>query len=683
MALNITINKTAVAASYPAGSTVATAVASGGTTPYTYSIATGGDYFSIDASTGAVTTKALMDASSIQSFSVTATDSNSTPESITSGVVYPNIQAAQQSKFNKSNVIYKIVNDIDLGNAVLTIPTGCTLDFQGGVISNGTIDGEYTKIKAELDKIFENILLVGSFNTDYIAVEWFGASTSLNDNSDYIQSALDNAFTIKANSVRFGTGTYRFSKPLVVRGSSNYVLGEQYNRVLGNGPQSTTLVYTRGSSYKGIYCAIFLESNTHDEGATYNIVLNGFKIMQSNTSAESYGIYSLAGLGCCEISDITMYTMYNGIWFNTDIWQCTLRNLFINGGNTGIHMNRYGTSNVFSRLYMYGQTGTAYYLKGIYQHFENLACDQCTGICYYFLQCQATVDGLGIECPNARVGIIIESYSDLNISSATLLQITRDFDEEEVYNSYIVVNNKSRATFRNSCFGGSYAQTFSGNSNIYAYWVNSYRGSSGENKSYIEFENCRFLGNWDKGIQQPLSNFNASPTIVTHSGNNHTPFNYFNNNNSEPQYPFIGKFDDGNDNINGVNNPDRLNIPPIFFNTHQATPLRDLNGNDVAHFQTVKDALFIPKVKGDYVAFICDEAGGNLLQSKFTPVYKRGYAIGTSDERPPGTADFTSTTRRNACCERFEGQIMYDSTLKKMILFNGTAWVNLDGTPLA
>lgn len=147
MALNITINKTAVAASYPAGSTVATAVASGGTTPYTYSLATGGDYFNIDASTGVVTTKALMDADSIQSFSVTATDSNSTPESITSGVVYPNIQASQQSKFNKSNVIYKIVNDIDLGNAALTIPTGCTLDFQGGSFSNGTIILDNTIIR--------------------------------------------------------------------------------------------------------------------------------------------------------------------------------------------------------------------------------------------------------------------------------------------------------------------------------------------------------------------------------------------------------------------------------------------------------------------------------------------------------------------------------------------------------
>lgn len=30
-----------------------------------------------------------------------------------------------------------------------------------------------------------------------------------------------------------------------------------------------------------------------------------------------------------------------------------------------------------------------------------------------------------------------------------------------------------------------------------------------------------------------------------------------------------------------------------------------------------------------------------------------------------------------------EGSIIYDSTLKKCILWNGTAWVNLDGSPLS
>lgn len=46
---------------------------------------------------------------------------------------------AIQDKFNKSNHIYKITKDIDLNGETLTIPEGCTLDFQGGIITNGTV----------------------------------------------------------------------------------------------------------------------------------------------------------------------------------------------------------------------------------------------------------------------------------------------------------------------------------------------------------------------------------------------------------------------------------------------------------------------------------------------------------------------------------------------------------------
>lgn len=216
MALNITINKTAVAASYPAGSTVATAVASGGTTPYTYSIATGGDYFNIDSSTGVVTTKALMDASNIQSFSVTATDSNSTPESITSGVVYPNIQAAQQSKFNKSNVIYKIVNDIDLGNAVLTIPANCTLDFQGGSFSNGTITGNNTKIISGLQKIFNSITINGIWDNDNSYLEWF----DLVDNKYPINEALKLSNNLHLLKNTYSVTTISIPESVCIQGES-------------------------------------------------------------------------------------------------------------------------------------------------------------------------------------------------------------------------------------------------------------------------------------------------------------------------------------------------------------------------------------------------------------------------------------------------------------------------------
>ena len=141
MALSITINKVAVAASFAAGATVATAVATGGAAPYVYNLATGSDKIAINSSTGVVTVIAAMDIDNIASFSVKATDSTSgTAQTITSDVVYPNIQASIQSKFSKPNMIYKITKDIDLGNGVLTIPDGCTLDFQGGSFYTGRID---------------------------------------------------------------------------------------------------------------------------------------------------------------------------------------------------------------------------------------------------------------------------------------------------------------------------------------------------------------------------------------------------------------------------------------------------------------------------------------------------------------------------------------------------------------
>lgn len=138
MALSITINKVAVADSFAAGTKVADIAVSGGTSPYAYELATGGDYFQISGTE--VQVKADMNIENIQSFSVTATDSTSeTALTVTSDVVYPAITAKIQSRFNSTNKIYKITQDCDLEGGTLTIPEGCTLDFQGGNITNGTI----------------------------------------------------------------------------------------------------------------------------------------------------------------------------------------------------------------------------------------------------------------------------------------------------------------------------------------------------------------------------------------------------------------------------------------------------------------------------------------------------------------------------------------------------------------
>lgn len=194
MALNIIINKVSVAASFAAGATVATAVASGGTAPYVYSLATGGDKFAINSSTGVVTTIAAMDITNIASFSITATDSTTgTALTGTSDVTYPPIQAAIRSKFDRTNVMYKITKDIDLGHGVLTIPEGCTLDFQGGSFTNGTLVGNQTKIKTSDYNIFNNCTLRG-FSIKYYSPIWFGAKADFDEST---HTGTDDSASIK------------------------------------------------------------------------------------------------------------------------------------------------------------------------------------------------------------------------------------------------------------------------------------------------------------------------------------------------------------------------------------------------------------------------------------------------------------------------------------------------------
>lgn len=72
------------------------------------------------------------------------------------------ITVTTKSDISEPNVIYKIVRDIDLGNTEKAIPANCTLDFQGGNFSNGTIVGNGTTVLPYGYKI-QGIDLKGTF----------------------------------------------------------------------------------------------------------------------------------------------------------------------------------------------------------------------------------------------------------------------------------------------------------------------------------------------------------------------------------------------------------------------------------------------------------------------------------------------------------------------------------------
>lgn len=136
-----------------------------------------------------------------------------------------------QAMMNKSNTRYIIQYDYDLDGETITMPEGCTLDFQGGSLQNGNIIGHDSGIKAELKKIFNSdITINGTYNIKDVYPEWFGAKgDDNNDDTISIQKAVDFARNYNC-SVCLLNKTYKITSTLYIYNGSiikgvNYAIG--------------------------------------------------------------------------------------------------------------------------------------------------------------------------------------------------------------------------------------------------------------------------------------------------------------------------------------------------------------------------------------------------------------------------------------------------------------------------
>ena len=115
-----------------------------------------------------------------------------------------------------TDTIYKIVKDIDLNGTSKGIPANCTLDFQGGSFSNGTIVGSNTKIKAGIIKIFDNITINGTWNNDNSYLEWFNLV-----NSKYpINEALKLSNNLRLLKNTYSVTTISIPESVCIQGES-------------------------------------------------------------------------------------------------------------------------------------------------------------------------------------------------------------------------------------------------------------------------------------------------------------------------------------------------------------------------------------------------------------------------------------------------------------------------------
>jgi hypothetical protein len=111
--------------------------------------------------------------------------------------------------FTQPDFIYKIYNEIDLEGHTLTLPSGCTLDFQGGLFtssSNGAVlNGNGALVLENGGNCFRNITKQGMISSDGNPIDAPNSGTSRPNGVQvgflFFDTSLGKPIFYKGNSV--------------------------------------------------------------------------------------------------------------------------------------------------------------------------------------------------------------------------------------------------------------------------------------------------------------------------------------------------------------------------------------------------------------------------------------------------------------------------------------------------
>lgn len=655
MALSITIDKVAVADSFAAGTKVADIVVSGGTSPYSYSLASGEDYFQISGTE--VQVKADMNIDNIQSFSVTATDSTSeTALTVTSEETYPNLTAKIQSRFNSTGKIYKITQDIDLGHGVLTIPKGCTLDFQGGSFSNGVIYGKINIISGNR-KIFNNITIIGGL-VNNLNLYWIGAS----ENVDI--GAIINESEKYSSNLYLPPGKYTMNTPCTITGKGINFEGE----IFYTGNKGTTAITLKNITEKDIFIAkLHGHNNTNldysigynDENKNKIIGLNFINCVRNNITIliligfNEGARFSGIGSGCTSNSIRIKLSYYNniGIRFYQEDDE---------DGNIGWANQNYVYQSSFAVISSWNNVykSVGIYIKGPengdnYNHINNLSFQDIS------LEGYKQVGGYPVIAYNLGYS---KFYACRNENNLTFLKVIGKCRNIEVNLGY---SDSGTIDFSECTYGDplisdykllyelKYSDCIKASSTNYLIS----RKFNFSSREQIELSTYGYnnSGNYFTVNKPAITiNTNGCSKFLVTSSQECRVFIMYRTDTSDNDITF--------DNLSDYDPPRGSSVTFILSSTeHRYTAAVDITALSFTIPDNIKtfDISFSRTFEDIRIYY----SGNKTPEIKLIKIEDSG----TTNDRP--------TIKE-------EGRTYYDTDLKKMILWNGTAWVNMDGTAL-
>ena len=619
----------------------------------------------------------------------------------------------------KENTIYEIRYDYDLDGGEVTIPEGCVLDFQGGSFSNGVIIGNRTDIKeANRSLIFSNIKIQGTWKVANIYSEWFNLSTEINyDNTINIQNLCNLTSDNYFGNIYISGGPYYVSIPKnrnsVMLPNSNtiinidgsiilnptetgsykiiYILDKECITIRGNGIISGDVETHIGSDGEWGHCIHILGGlNCNIENLNLNSAWGDSVSIDSSEERRSENIYinnikcknsrrqglSIEGVNKAVITNCFFDSIYMGVsgtnpgaaidiepWrdgeYAEDIYveNCTaincrqgfsvvglIKNVTINncrfrGNNTENYVDVFKTENP-NLIYSNCDFRNCFNIKG------NVKITSCNlGIIDF--------RGGKLDIYNSTIDTLNNTDGQLNYFGG-VINVNNLADEDEHYinvtdsilhyeipvsvtNSVLFINgrkNNVSINFNNSLLDfASGNTTIISNVNIYNSTINLLKSLALQNSSNIKpiiICNCTINYSSD------------SPSLSVYKG-------YSSEYTGENLFEFIG---------NTINTHGKNLQYYVDYDTSALSIL--YYDNKMVNNPFINYSIY-------YKEFF----------AKFAPSIKNSFTINN------GYYPIGDTNSRPLLNNHKMGYQYYDTDLKKTILWNGTAWVNMDGTALA
>ena len=560
-----------------------------------------------------------------------------------------------QDMIKKTNTRYIIQYDYDLNGEEITIPEGCTLDFQEGSFSNGVIYGKINIISGNR-KIFNNITIIGGL-VNNLNLYWIGAS----ENVDI--GAIINESEKYSSNLYLPPGTYTMNTPCTITGKGiNFEGG-----IIYTGNKGTTAITLKNVIAKDIFIArLYGDDNPNidysigynDENKNKIIGLNFINCMRCNITILSLigfnegARFSGIGSGCTSNNIRIKLSYYNNIgirFYQKDD----------EDGNIGWTNQNYVYQSSFAVMSSWNNVykTVGIYIKGSengdnYNHINNLSFQDIN------LEGYKQVGGYPVIAYNLEYS---KFYACRNENNLTFLKVIGKCRDIEVNLGY---SNSDTIDFSECTYGDPLTTYYKPLYELkYSDCIKAsntnYLISRKFNFSSREQTELRTYG-YNSGnyftVNKPAITINANGCLkfLITSSQKCRVYIMYHTDTSDNDITF--------DNLSDYDPPKGAAVTFTLNDTeHRYTVAVDITSLTFTIPDNIKtfDISFSRTFEDIRIYY----SGNKTPEIKLIKIEDSG----TTNDRP--------TIKE-------EGRTYYDTDLKKMILWNGSAWVNMDGTAL-